>query len=132
MDQACTGENVGLNIKDLDKNNMSRSEDVMVDKKDRTLGRTKEFNAPIQVLDIPNQIKEGFSIIGFVRSGCTACRNSALKWTMRKETGGSDSSCTTVKSREWMRPGAKNALVEGGVNRTLVSTLFPSLMYMFT
>ena len=45
MDQACTSDNVGLNIKDLDKNNMSRSEDVMVDKKDRTLGRTKEFNA---------------------------------------------------------------------------------------
>ena len=45
VDQACTSDNVGLNIKDLDKNNMSRSEDVMVDKKDRTLGRTKEFNA---------------------------------------------------------------------------------------
>ena len=60
MDEACTGENVGLNIKDLDKNNMSRSEDVMVDKKDRTLGRTKEFNAQLQVLDIPNEIKERF------------------------------------------------------------------------
>ena len=62
VDQACTGDNVGLNIKDLDKNNMSRSEDVMVDKKDRT----KEFNAHLQVLDIPNEIKEGFSTSGFV------------------------------------------------------------------
>ena len=62
VDQACTSDNVGLNIKDLDKNNMSRSEDVMVDKKDRT----KEFNAQLQVLDIPNEIKEGFSTIGFV------------------------------------------------------------------
>ena len=43
VDQACTGDNVGLNVKDLDKNNMSRSGDVMVGKKDRTLGRTKEF-----------------------------------------------------------------------------------------
>ena len=66
VDQACTGDSVGLNIKDLDKNNMSRSEDVMVDKKDRTLGQTKEFNAQLQVLDIPNEIKEGFSTIGFV------------------------------------------------------------------
>ena len=44
---------------DLDKNNMSRSEDVMVDKKDRT----KEFNAQLQVLEIPNEIKEGLSTI---------------------------------------------------------------------
>ena len=63
VDQACTGDNVGLNIKDLDKNNMSRSGDVMVDKKDRTLGRTKEFNAQFQVLDIPNVIKEDYSPI---------------------------------------------------------------------
>ena len=38
----------------------------MVDKKDRTLGRTKEFSAQLQVLDFPNEIKEGFSTIGFV------------------------------------------------------------------
>ena len=31
-----------------------------------------------------------------------------------KETGGIDSECTAVKNREWMRPRAKNALVEGG------------------
>ena len=83
-------------------------------KKDSTLERTKEFNAPIQVLDIRNEIMLDYSPIGFVRSGCTACRNSAFPWKMGKETGGIDSECTAVKSREWMRPGAKNALVEGG------------------
>ena len=31
--------------------------DVMVYKKDTTLGQTKEFDAQIQVLDIPNEIK---------------------------------------------------------------------------
>ena len=36
---------------------------------------------------------------------------------MRKETGGSDSSCTAVKNREWMRPGAKNALVDFGCSQ---------------
>merc|ERR1712135_87824 len=34
VDQACPGDNVGLNIKGLDKNNMPRSGDVMVYKKD--------------------------------------------------------------------------------------------------
>merc|ERR1739838_932227 len=53
-DFANPGDNVGLNVKGLDKNNMPRSGDVMVYKKDTTLGQTKEFNAQIQVLDIPN------------------------------------------------------------------------------
>merc|ERR1712118_321632 len=53
-----------------------------------TLGQTKEFAAQIQVLDIPNEIKTGYSPIGFVRCGRAACRISALKWKMGKETGG--------------------------------------------
>ena len=72
------GDNVGLNIKGLDTNNMPRSGDVNVYKKDSTLGRTKEFNAQTQVLDIPNETKVDCSPIGFVRSGCTACRNFSL------------------------------------------------------
>merc|ERR1712060_71810 len=41
-DFANPGDNVGLNIKGLDKNNMPRSGDVMVYKKDTTLGQTRE------------------------------------------------------------------------------------------
>merc|ERR550539_1721851 len=65
--EAMPGDNVGLNIKGLDKQNMPRAGDVMVYKKDTTLGQTKEFDAQIQVLDIPNEIKVGYSPIGFVR-----------------------------------------------------------------
>merc|ERR1711904_289452 len=82
------GDNVGLNIKGLDKNNMPHSGDVMAYKKDNTLAQTKEFNAQIQVLDIPNEIKVGYSPIGFVRCGRSACRISKLKWKMGKETSG--------------------------------------------
>merc|ERR1739846_252584 len=67
---------------------MPRSGDVMVYKKDTTLGQTREFDAQIQVLDIPNEIKVGYSPIGFVRCGRAACRISKLKWKMGKETGG--------------------------------------------
>merc|ERR1719455_1579 len=42
-DFANPGDNVGLNIKGLDKQNMPRSGDVMVYKKDTTLGQTSEF-----------------------------------------------------------------------------------------
>merc|ERR1712054_556775 len=86
-DLANPGDNVGLNIKGLDKNNMPRSGDVMVYKKDTTLGQTREFDAQIQVLDIPNEIKVGYSPIGFVRCGRSACRISKLVWKMGKETG---------------------------------------------
>merc|ERR1711881_834833 len=86
--EAKPGDNVGMNVKNLDKNNMPRSGDVMVYKKDTTLGQTREFDAQIQVLDIPNEIKVGYSPIGFVRCGRAACRISALKWKMGKETGG--------------------------------------------
>jgi len=88
VDFAGPGDNVGLNIKGLDKNNMPRSGDVMVYKKDTTLGQTASFDAQIQVLDIPNEIKVGYSPIGFVRCGRAACRISKLKWKMGKETGG--------------------------------------------
>jgi len=82
VDFAGPGDNVGLNIKGLDKNNMPRSGDVMVYKKDTTLGQTASFDAQIQVLDIPNEIKVGYSPIGFVRCGRAACRISKLKWKM--------------------------------------------------
>merc|ERR1712028_133000 len=88
VDFANPGDNVGLNIKGLDKMNMPRSGDVMVYKKDTTLGQTKEFKAQIQVLDIPNEIKCGYSPIGFVRCGRSACRISKIVWKMGKETGG--------------------------------------------
>merc|ERR1712205_281364 len=68
------GDNVGLNIKGLDKINMPRVGDVMIYKKDKTLDQTGEFTAQIQTLDIPGEIKIGYSPIGFVRCGRSACR----------------------------------------------------------
>merc|ERR1712070_114609 len=74
-DSAQPGDNVGLNIKGLDKKNTS-------------LAQCGEFNAQIQVLDIPGEIKCGYPPIGFVRCGRSACRITGLKWEMGKETGG--------------------------------------------
>merc|ERR1711939_393098 len=67
---------------------MPTSGDVMIYKKDTSLAQCGEFNAQIQVLDIPGEIKCGYSPIGFVRCGRSACRIVALKWKMGKETGG--------------------------------------------
>jgi len=86
--EAKPGDNVGMNVKNLDKQNMPRGGDVMIYKKDTTLSAVKAFDAQIQVLDIPNEIKVGYSPIGFVRTGRAACRITGLKWKMGKETGG--------------------------------------------
>jgi len=85
---AMPGDNVGLNIKGLDKINMPRSGDVMIYKKDDTLKQSETFNAQIQVLDIPGEIKVGYSPIAFVRCGRSACRIKKIVWKMGKETGG--------------------------------------------
>merc|ERR1712146_167790 len=51
-------------------------------------GACANFNAQIQVLDIPGEIKIGYSPIGFVRCGRAACRVSKILWKIGKETGG--------------------------------------------
>lgn len=53
VDFCTSGDDVGLRIEGLAKDNMPRSGDIMVSKKDATLGQIIEFDAHIQVLDIP-------------------------------------------------------------------------------
>ena len=50
-----------MNIKGLDKINMPCTGDVMIYKKDTTLKACKNFNAQVQVLDVPGQLKCGYS-----------------------------------------------------------------------
>lgn len=82
------GDNVGLNIKGLTKTNMPHVGDIMVLKKDETLGKVKSFTAQVQVLDHPGELKKGYSPISFVRTGRSAVKLSNIKWKMGKETGG--------------------------------------------
>ena len=138
VDKAGPGDNVGMNIKGLDKGNMPRTGDVMILKSDATLKQVKDFTAQIQTLDIPGevggqlaggkgrlwlgaggscqlwlavsrtataaaapaaapddrcsrppepppllQVKAGYSPIGFVRCGRSACRITGINWKVR-------------------------------------------------
>nr|BAN33739.1 elongation factor-like protein [Fabomonas tropica] len=87
VDKAQTGDNVGMNIKGLDKQNMPHVGDVMIYKSDDTLKHVKNFTAQVQTLDIPGELKAGYSPIGFVRCGRSACRIKELNWKIGKETG---------------------------------------------
>ena len=88
VDLANTNDNVGLDLKGVDKQYMPRSGDVVVYKKDTTLGQTKESNVHFQVLDFPNKIKYGYSPIDFVRSSRSACRTPNIGGKMGEEIGG--------------------------------------------
>lgn len=89
VEQALPGDNVGMNVKNLEKNNMPRTGDVMILKSDATLQPAKDFTAQIQTLDtIPNEIKVGYSPIGYVRCGHAACKITKINWKVGKETGG--------------------------------------------
>ena len=88
VEGANPGDNVGMNVKGLDKLNMPRSGDVMVYKADTSLAPCKEFTAQVQTLDIPGELKTGYSPIGFVRCGRSACKMTALNFKVGKETGG--------------------------------------------
>jgi len=82
------GDNVGLNVKNLDKVNMPRVGDVMVQKTDMSLKACADFTAQVQVLDHPGELKIGYSPIAFIRTGRTAARISKINWKIGKETGG--------------------------------------------
>jgi elongation factor 1-alpha len=88
VDKAGPGDNVGMNIKGLDKGNMPRTGDVMILKSDATLKPCANFTAQIQTLDIPGEVKKGYSPIGFVRCGRAACKITGINWKVGKETGG--------------------------------------------
>ena len=87
-DDAKAGANVGLNVKGLNKENMPRTGDVMVYKKDGTLKEAGTFTAQVQILDHPGELKIGYTPVCFVRTGRSAVRIQQLVWKMGKETGG--------------------------------------------
>ena len=63
--------------------NMPRAGDVMIMKSDGTLKHVEDFTAQIQTLDIPGELKVGYSPIGFVRCGRSACRVTTINWKAR-------------------------------------------------
>jgi len=88
IDAGMSGDNIGMNVKNLNKENMPRVGDVMIYKSDGTLSSSANFVASVQVLDIPGSIKCGYSPIGHVRCGRAACRVVEIQWRQGKDTGG--------------------------------------------
>jgi elongation factor 1-alpha len=88
VEEAGTGDNVGMCIKGLEKTNMPHGGDVMVDKNDKSLKPVARFTAQVRTFQIPGELKTGYFPIGFVRCGYSACSVREIKWKMGKETNG--------------------------------------------
>merc|ERR1711871_1431578 len=88
VDAAMQGDNVGMNIKALPKDNMPRVGDVMIKDDDKSIARTAKFPCQVQVLNHPGQLKVGYSPIAFVRTARSAVKMTQIVWKMGKETGG--------------------------------------------
>lgn len=87
VESATAGDNCGFNIKGLVKENMPRVGDIMILKKDDTIGRAYSFTAQVRVLEHPGELKPGYCPIAFVRTGKCAVKMTAINWKMGKETG---------------------------------------------
>jgi len=86
--QAGPGDNVGMNVKGLDKLNMPQVGDIMVMKVDESLSAVANFTAQVQILDHPGTLKVGYTPIAFVRTGRAPVRLSKINWKIGKSTGG--------------------------------------------
>jgi elongation factor 1-alpha len=98
---ANAGDNVGLNIKGLVKENMPRVGDIMILKSDQSIKKAKEFTAQVQILNHPGELKVGYSPIAFVRTARSAVRMTKIAWKISKETGNKKApDPTNIKANE--------------------------------
>ena len=81
------GDNVGLNIKGFEKNNMPKVGDVIYLEKDGILKPVKSFTALVAVQEHPGQLKPGFAPLVHVRTAKSACKLTTINYKQSKKTG---------------------------------------------
>merc|ERR1711862_418408 len=96
------GDNVGINVKGLEKKCMPKTGDVAILKADSSLKASSSFMAQIQTLDnIPNHLSIGYCPVGYVRCSRSACKIAFILWKVGRETGGRKVECpSNLKSNE--------------------------------
>jgi len=87
IEAGVAGDNCGFNIKGLLKENMPRVGDIMISKKDETIGRAYSFTCQVKMLEHPGELKPGYCPIAFVRTGRSAVKLTKINWKIGKETG---------------------------------------------
>jgi len=81
------GDNVGMNIKGLDKKNLPKVGDVISLEREPILEPVEKFTAQIVVQEHPGQLKPGFAPLVHVRTAKSSCKMTKILWKMGKKTG---------------------------------------------
>jgi elongation factor 1-alpha len=85
--KAIPGDNIGMSIKGLSKENMPKTGDVIYNPTQGVCLPVKSFVAMINVQDHPGQLKTGFCPIIHVRTSKVSCKMTKINWKMSKKTG---------------------------------------------
>lgn len=88
LPQAVSGDNIGVNMKGLPKDNMPTTGNIMVMANDSSLKPATKFSATVQVLNHPGELKVGYTPIVYVRTDHSSCKMTKIIWKMGKETAG--------------------------------------------
>ena len=81
------GDNIGMNMKGLDKANMPKVGDVITLQKQDLCEPVESFICQVAVQEHPGQLKRGFSPLVHVRTAKSACKMTNIIWKISKKTG---------------------------------------------
>ena len=96
VESAGPGDNVGVNVRKLDKSKMPRIGDIMMLSSENPPNETLCFKAIVQVQEHPGQLKSsvdgkgGFTPSVHSRTSKAPCRMEKIHWKMGKSTGKDD------------------------------------------
>jgi elongation factor 1-alpha len=85
---ASSGDNVGLNIKGLNKKHLPKTGDIMIIQSDKSLSVPKKITIQAKMLNHPGELKVGYCPVGCVRTKSVPMKIVKFNWKMGKETGG--------------------------------------------
>jgi len=81
------GENVGMSIKGIGKDEKIAVGDVIYIEKQGILKAIKTFTAMVFVQEHPGVLKKGYCPVIFSRTARVACKMTAINWKQSKKTG---------------------------------------------
>jgi len=82
------GDNVGMNIKGLNKDYLPKPGDIAILASDTSLKPCTSFVVQSQVISCANSFSIGYCPIGFVRTARTPCKLVEIMWRIGKDTNG--------------------------------------------
>lgn len=81
------GDNIGINMKGLEKGSIPKVGDVITLEKEPLCEPVESFTAQIVVQEHPGQLKIGFSPLVHARTAKSSCKMTKINWKCSKKTG---------------------------------------------